>query len=1088
MAFFKFGTLVERVTSTVTAGGTTTLLNNSQTYQQFTGSTTQTVVLPDATTCPVGMKFTLLNLSTGSLTVNFNGGSLAATMLATTQKTFRVTDNSTSAGTWDISVEASVSAGGSLSGADKLSASAALANQEYVDSQVETHRLAFNPEEVGGNFWLARPALAATTNQDPAPLTLGGYLYSCGGHITAGANLTTVTRYDDSNNYWLARTSMSNARYLAASWAISGFGFVVGGIQAGNNGVTFNERYTDSTDTWTSKASITTANGNQYAFQLGGTYGFSAGGTDGSATVLSTNQMYDATNDAWQLRQPLQTVQAFSEGTQLNDFGYAVAGQNASITIAIVQKFNYQTNTWKNVASTPAADARFGDTNNGTYIYKFGGNTDATATFEYVDFSDLWRSRASLSTSASNNYGGNLNGYAYSMGDASANGLFQRYVGTNYLKIPLQKRTSSVPTSIYIGVAIGDFTVNCPAQVRTDGDNWKTLTANSDTALRTGDTYSSKFIEYGLVYAGTGGTAANNSITSTEFYNPQANTWTNRANINVGRIFAAGFAIGGLGYVAGGSGATVATAPVNSVEKYNEIANTYSTLSSTLPVAKEDGASYNLKGLGYFVGGSTGATFTGNTVATNYSYNATTDIWSTKTAMTAARAGQGFTLLEHGYFAGGNDNAGTAQSTLYSYDPIPDSWATKSSLPSTTQSGQNSCFTQNAFGYSVGSTASTTAAYKYNQNSDAWTTVASTSANRVEGAGVQSGGIGYIISNGNAITSAEYYNDAANTWTTTAAMNTGREGAASSFTPGTYRNYELRVAVPNYIAGVGASVWVTQANTLPNSGTDNPGNCQVNGSIYSIGGRISTSDTNVTYKFSDVNKAYTQSFTLNNNRAEGACASGNGFIYLMHGGAQTTSAEKLNDLTGWTSITATSSNLRSASSASLNNFIYSCGGDPAGAVTGTVEQYTDPTNAWATKTSLTTARSRLGCWNQKGFMYVVSGDTNLAAEQYDDASNAWTTKATSNNNHSIPPMFTLLDQGYQCGGNGGNTTTEKYDDNTNLWIIMPSLPATTYGQNLGTSVNGSGYILGGGSGTYTQTYQYVPSQNSLVLGVALRVN
>ena len=60
-------------TSTATAAGTTTL-NSSSTYNQyFTGSTTQTVKLPVATTMIAGQSFSITNQSTGIVTVQTSG-------------------------------------------------------------------------------------------------------------------------------------------------------------------------------------------------------------------------------------------------------------------------------------------------------------------------------------------------------------------------------------------------------------------------------------------------------------------------------------------------------------------------------------------------------------------------------------------------------------------------------------------------------------------------------------------------------------------------------------------------------------------------------------------------------------------------------------------------------------------------------------------------------------------------------------------------------------------------------------------------------------------------------------------------------
>ena len=60
--------------TTVTAAGTTTLMATSSKKQYFTGATTQTVVLPVATTLSNGFEFKVVNLSTGTVTINTSGG------------------------------------------------------------------------------------------------------------------------------------------------------------------------------------------------------------------------------------------------------------------------------------------------------------------------------------------------------------------------------------------------------------------------------------------------------------------------------------------------------------------------------------------------------------------------------------------------------------------------------------------------------------------------------------------------------------------------------------------------------------------------------------------------------------------------------------------------------------------------------------------------------------------------------------------------------------------------------------------------------------------------------------------------------
>lgn len=90
-------------TSTATAAGTTTLTVASTRHQAFTGATTQTVVLPDATTLALGHRFCIENDSTGNLTINANGGGLVRTLTTLNDVQLTCTSIGTAAGTWDVS-------------------------------------------------------------------------------------------------------------------------------------------------------------------------------------------------------------------------------------------------------------------------------------------------------------------------------------------------------------------------------------------------------------------------------------------------------------------------------------------------------------------------------------------------------------------------------------------------------------------------------------------------------------------------------------------------------------------------------------------------------------------------------------------------------------------------------------------------------------------------------------------------------------------------------------------------------------------------------------------------------------------------
>jgi hypothetical protein len=93
-------------TTTATAAGTTTLTASSTLLQFFTGSTTQTVVLPVVTTLSTGQRYEIHNNSSGAITVNSSGGNLVATVPAgiTTVCTC-ILITGTTAASWDADIQ-----------------------------------------------------------------------------------------------------------------------------------------------------------------------------------------------------------------------------------------------------------------------------------------------------------------------------------------------------------------------------------------------------------------------------------------------------------------------------------------------------------------------------------------------------------------------------------------------------------------------------------------------------------------------------------------------------------------------------------------------------------------------------------------------------------------------------------------------------------------------------------------------------------------------------------------------------------------------------------------------------------------------
>lgn len=95
--------------TTATAAGTTTLTVTSPRKQHFTGSTTQTVVLPVVTTLSLGHEFEVVNESSGVVTVQSSGANTVRAMAANTTAKFTcILITGTTAASWSVTYVNSV--------------------------------------------------------------------------------------------------------------------------------------------------------------------------------------------------------------------------------------------------------------------------------------------------------------------------------------------------------------------------------------------------------------------------------------------------------------------------------------------------------------------------------------------------------------------------------------------------------------------------------------------------------------------------------------------------------------------------------------------------------------------------------------------------------------------------------------------------------------------------------------------------------------------------------------------------------------------------------------------------------------------
>lgn len=114
-------------TTTATAAGTTTLTVGSTFLQYFTGSTTQTVVLPVTSTLVLGQRFMVVNNSSGAVTVNSSGSNLVASVPASSSVVVTcILTSGTSEASWNAAASSGSVGVTSITGtANQITASAA---------------------------------------------------------------------------------------------------------------------------------------------------------------------------------------------------------------------------------------------------------------------------------------------------------------------------------------------------------------------------------------------------------------------------------------------------------------------------------------------------------------------------------------------------------------------------------------------------------------------------------------------------------------------------------------------------------------------------------------------------------------------------------------------------------------------------------------------------------------------------------------------------------------------------------------------------------------------------------------------------
>src|SRR4051812_35963946 len=278
----------------------------------------------------------------------------------------------------------------------------------------------------------------------------------------------------------------------------------------------------------------------------------------------------------------------------------------------------------------------------------------------------------------------------------------------------------------------------------------------------------------------------------------------------------------------------------------NNSVGSWSGLTS-LPSARRNPATATASGLLYAVGGASSA---GTALKTLQVYNPSSNSWSTRAAVPAARGAGSGAIHINGtiYLPGGQDAAGVITRTLYAYKISTNTWSLKANLPVFSGCGGSAVISGKLYVYSGCTRTATpppTAAallHPYDPAPHVWTTLRGAPWAHAQPAVGVLGGKLYVAggnTGGTATSRVDVYTPATNSWTTAASMPTPRVGAAAAVVAGklyvmggrngtTYYN-----TVEAYDAVT--SSWTTLTAMPTARGALGAG--AITGSIYAVGGR-----------------------------------------------------------------------------------------------------------------------------------------------------------------------------------------------------------------------------------------------------------